>query len=96
MIRDASKSALRVQGLLNLLFDLGKLNGRIYPDQVGNAGDAGEVVDCGLGFGLLEPPIDITGQGDNPPLDLDGDPVGGKPNAPFEDVDRPPGYFVIR
>ena len=85
-----------MQRLLDLLPDLGKLNRRIHSDPIGNAGNAGEVVDGNLGFGLLEAPIDIASQGDNALLDLDGYPVSGKTDAPFEDVDRPSGNFVIR
>jgi hypothetical protein len=50
-----------MQRLLDLFFDLRNLNRRVDPDQVGDASDAGEVVDGGFGFALLETPIDIAG-----------------------------------
>ena len=69
VIRDASKSALRCSAFW-IFSDFGKLNRRVHPDQVGDARDPVRFVDCDLGFGLLERPVNIAGQGDDPLLDL--------------------------
>ena len=57
--------------------------------------DAGELMHGVFGIGSLKLPIDLTRQGYATLLHLDLDAIGGKPDLPFQDVDRARRDLVI-